>query len=200
MATNQRGAESPLLHERAGEMYCSRLWNAKEEKDVFTWWHCVYPSKADCRERRCRCTIWRWRMTEHLAAPGWHANLAARSRWWWRATIGFSATSFSRSLSAFTHSSANKAKIRGRTHFALPQMLYNHVWCYFHICTGSNTCINLNQLLHNKLTRSRTQLEMFLLLDTSHHKNARLFSHLDPYIIPWEINRNVKQSHPISQC
>ena len=29
----------PLLHEQAGEMYCLRLWNAKEEKDVFTWWH-----------------------------------------------------------------------------------------------------------------------------------------------------------------
>lgn len=175
MATNQRGAESPLLNERAGEMYCSRLWNAKEEKDVFTWWHCVYPSKADCRERRCRCIIWRWRMTEHSAAPGWHANLAARSRWWWRATIGFGDTSFSRSLSAFTHSSTNKAKIRGRTHFALPRMLYKHIRCYFHICTGSNTCITLNQLLHNKLTRSRTQLELSLLLDTSHHNNASFF-------------------------
>lgn len=45
------------LHEQAEEMYCWRLWNAKEERDVFTWWHCVYPSKADCRERRCHCTI-----------------------------------------------------------------------------------------------------------------------------------------------
>lgn len=31
----------------AEEMYCCWLWNAKEERDVFTWWHCVYPSKAE---------------------------------------------------------------------------------------------------------------------------------------------------------
>lgn len=102
----------PLLHERAGEMYCSRLWNAKEEKDVFTWWHCVYPSKADCRERPCRCTIWRWRVTERSAEPGWHANLTAGSHRWWRATIRFGATSFSSSVSAFPRSPAKQNKIQ----------------------------------------------------------------------------------------
>ncbi len=124
----------PLLHEQTGEMYCWRLWNAKEEKDVFTWWHCVYPSKADCRERRCRCTIWRWRMTEHSAEPGWHTNLTARSRQWWRATIRFGATSFSSSVSAFPHSSANKTKLRGRTHFSLPVVI-THVLDHLSQCS-----------------------------------------------------------------
>lgn len=48
---------SHLAHEQAqgggGGMYNQKLRNAKKkEKDVFTWWHCVYPSKADSRARR----------------------------------------------------------------------------------------------------------------------------------------------------
>lgn len=42
--------------------------------------------KLNVGERRCRSAVCRWRMTEHSAEPGWHANLTAASRRWWRAT------------------------------------------------------------------------------------------------------------------
>lgn len=143
----------PLLHEQAREMYCYRLWNAKKEKDVFTWWHCVYPSKADCRERPCRCTIWRRRMSEHSAEPGWHTNLTARSHWWWRATIVFGATSFSSPVSTFPHSSTNKTKFRGKAHLLasvlIPCIAYNHtsnIFTHFAMVMGEK---NVFFILHS---------------------------------------------------